>query len=147
MSPRTPFKCWQRVCVSVGGPSCFSYFRGLVQIFSSSTPRSLCHPFTALNIGYLLLLSCPFTFPSVHRPLRCPELGALPGHCRGVRGRGSRGPSGWSQTRSYGGPGRQRKNVVFCLTPNWQSFVSCYSLTFFDGHCYSQAHHQQQTHL
>lgn len=33
MSPRTPFKCWQRVCVSVGGPSCFSYFRGLGQIF------------------------------------------------------------------------------------------------------------------
>lgn len=31
--PRTPFKCWQRVCVSVGGPSCFSYFRGLGQIF------------------------------------------------------------------------------------------------------------------
>lgn len=155
MSPRTPFKCWQRVCVSVGGPSCFSYFRGLGQIFLllllvlSATLLLL----STLDISSFFLVLSLFHQSIVLFDALSSELFQDIVKVSGV---------GEAVARQVGAKlglmvdleDKERMSSFvhrigneIGLTPNWQSFVSCYSLTFFDGHCYSQAHHQQQTHL
>lgn len=77
------------------------------------------------DISSSLLAVCPVTSPSVHHLLWCPELGALPGRCPGVQGRGSHGPSGWSQTLSYGGPSRDGEHLsLVSLTVKLKVHVS-----------------------